>query len=148
MAKNKKQHQIPKTYMKHFSINKRMSVMIGEFDEVKIVENIPFKDQCYENFYYGDDLIWENKLSEVERKAEPVINSIIEGNKKLKPQELIKMYHFISYQIARVPSRVNKWLYNQAHTMYTGILMQKEHGVDVPEMTINDVLNWITENKK
>jgi len=148
LAEYKKQHQIPKTYMKHFSIDGKMSVMIGEFDDVKIVENIPYKNQCYENFYYGDDLIWENRLGEIENDAEPVINSILEGKHVLTSLELQKMYKFISFQIARVPSHVNKWLYNQAHILHTGIMMQKDHGLDVPEMDFFDTLDWIIKNKK
>jgi hypothetical protein len=28
----------------------------------EIIEDIPYRDQCYENYYYGKDKIWEQKL--------------------------------------------------------------------------------------
>lgn len=70
MAEHKKQHQIPKTYMKHFSQNGLMSIMVGKYEDVKIINNVPYKDQCYENFYYGKDLIWEKNL----RKSKVILN--------------------------------------------------------------------------
>lgn len=41
-----------------------------------IVENVFYENQCYENYFYGDDAIWENKLSQMEAEWKNVIQKI------------------------------------------------------------------------
>ncbi|QMS84717.1 DUF4238 domain-containing protein [Candidatus Xianfuyuplasma coldseepsis] len=148
MSEHKKQHQIPKTYMKHFSEKGKMSIMLGENDNIEFIENIPYKNQNYENFYYGKDLIWEKKLGEVETDVEPIIDKIIEGDYSLSEKDLQTMRRFISYQIARVPSQVNKFLYNQAHTLFTAVSIEKRHKENIPEISFSNVLDFIIKEKK
>jgi hypothetical protein len=47
--------------MKQFSVDKVMSLLLGDFKELKYIPKVPYKHQCYENFYYGKDLLWENE---------------------------------------------------------------------------------------
>lgn len=54
LAENKKQHYVPKTYLKHFANGKVFSVL--NIDNDIIYENVSYANQCYENYFYGNDL--------------------------------------------------------------------------------------------
>ena len=67
MADQKKQHYVPKLYMKLFTnLEERVNVFIA--DTKKTISNAPYESHCYKDYYYGVDLVWENKLGAMESK--------------------------------------------------------------------------------
>ena len=77
LAEKKKQHYVPKTYLKHFSNEKIFSVL--NIDKNMIYENVPYASQCYENYFYGNDLNWEKRLDSMESQWGMVLDKICRG---------------------------------------------------------------------
>lgn len=67
MPEKKKQHYVPQFYMRLFSDeNDRFAVF--NIGLKKTIYPVPYNHQCYENYYYGKDGVWENRLSDMEKK--------------------------------------------------------------------------------
>lgn len=77
LAEKKKQHYVPKTYLKHFANEKAFSVL--NIDKNVIYENVPYASQCYENYFYGNDLNWEKRLDSMESQWGMVLDKICRG---------------------------------------------------------------------
>ena len=75
MPKRKKQHFVPKFYLKRFVV---VSGLIDTFlvNKNKLCEKIPYKDQCQQDYFYGTDLEWEVRLSSMERTWDSIFLKI------------------------------------------------------------------------
>ena len=101
MANKKKQHYVPKLYMKNFAVGNLYNLYHHETG--KILYNIPYSDQCKENYYYGIDLEWEDTLGEVEGEYSQVMNKIIiDSNYFPTNKEINSIKKFIVFQKQRV----------------------------------------------
>ena len=78
MADNKKQHFIPKLYLKLFSNNSDNN-QIGLFYIPKEIfkSSVPLKSQAKEDYFYGEDGVLEEDLSKLEAIAAPCLKDII-----------------------------------------------------------------------
>lgn len=94
MKKNitKKQHYVPKFYLKNFTRDSNYFTVLN-INKEQIIEDAPYKDQCHEKYFYDDDNIYETKLSNLEYKWSDLFNKIIkqdyypnEDDKKLIKQ--------------------------------------------------------------
>ena len=105
MAEKKKQHYVPKMFMRNFADeNKRFSVL--HVESSKILEKVYIDSQCFKDYYYGKDLVWENNLGKLEDCWAPVITKICEGQ-QLNDNELLLIKQFAIYQRQRTLSEGN-----------------------------------------
>ena len=104
MPKQKKQHYVPQCYLKNFAIDK--SICIYNHNLGKIIENAPYKGQCQSPYFYGQDLIWENKLQEYETKWGEIFPKIIK-NQILTDDDIKKLKLFALYQRLRTKAENN-----------------------------------------
>jgi hypothetical protein len=151
MPQKKKQHQIPKTFMKNFSQNGKLSCIIDYKNKPFLIRDIPYKNQCFENFYYGKDLVWENKLEKIENLAAPIIDSIVAGINTFDKNQIISINDFISYQVTRVPSYINKALLNEIIIFFESFKLYLNKNQDPIEKTISfdSVFEYyLRENKR
>ena len=65
MPEKKKQHYIPKLYMRLFTHNQKDFAVLN-ISNRKILNSVPYGSHCYKDYYYGKDGIWENRLAEME----------------------------------------------------------------------------------
>lgn len=87
MAENKKQHYVPKFYLKLFSNNQSNThVKIFIKSTNKIIPYGDLKNQAYENYFYGKDTKIEKEFSKIEDEVSRIISDIIEFKKLPKPQ--------------------------------------------------------------
>lgn len=99
MADKKRQHYVPRFYMREFAdSNKKFSVLNLKTGER--IEKVSYSSQCYKDYYYGNDGIWEEQLGEMENKWADVIRSIL-SYKGLTTQDIILIKQFILYQRQR-----------------------------------------------
>ena len=77
MEKKKRQHYVPQFYLRNF-VREDNCFTILNIKAEKIIENEPYQKQCYEDYYYGNDEIWENKLGKIENDAALIIAKINE----------------------------------------------------------------------
>ena len=104
MPKQKKQHYVPQCYLKNFAIDKSICIYNHNLD--KIIENAPYKAQCQSPYFYGQDLIWENKLQEYETKWGEIFPKIIK-NQILTDDDIKKLKLFALYQRLRTKAENN-----------------------------------------
>ena len=75
MEKKKRQHYVPQFYLRNF-VREDNKFTIFNIKSEKIIENAPYRKQCYEDYYYGDDEVWEEKLGAIESSAALIIAKI------------------------------------------------------------------------
>src|SRR5258708_8145358 len=78
MSTKKNQHFVPRHYLKRFSFDggSRIHLMLVPQGQFKV--NAPLKSQCSKNFFYSEDTIFEDQLSQLEGQAEPLFKKICE----------------------------------------------------------------------
>lgn len=112
MAENKKQHYVPKTYLKHFSNGKVFSVLnIG--NDV-IYENVSYASQCYENYFYGNDLGWEKRLNALESQWGVVLDKVCRGeNIDNNDKSILKQFSVYQYNRTLAREQFNIMSYKE-----------------------------------
>ncbi|WP_298554557.1 DUF4238 domain-containing protein [uncultured Algibacter sp.] len=89
MAENKKQHYVPKFYLKLFSNNQSNShIKIFVKYTNKIIPNGDLKNQAYKNYFYGKDTTIEKEFSKIEDEVSRIISEIIESKALPKRQNV------------------------------------------------------------
>lgn len=85
MAENKKQHYVPKFYMRNFSFGSRGEpiYLFNLKSKKKILEG-NLGNQCYENYFYGDDLVAEKAFGMIEGRAAGIFKDYV--NNGIIPQ--------------------------------------------------------------
>ena len=102
MPKKKKQHYVPRFYLRNFSLNKK-HINIYNLTNEKIIISGNLKNQCYEPYFYGRDGEIEEALSQTETHASSLIKNIIVGKRAPTrfSEEHVLLVLFILMQIGR-----------------------------------------------
>lgn len=99
MAEKKKQHYVPKVYMCRFA-NEDKQFAVYNIKNKESFHPIPYDSQCYKDYYYGKDLIWENRLGEMESAWGAAFTLVV--NQRTLSEENIKLLkQFALYQRQR-----------------------------------------------
>lgn len=99
MAEKKKQHFVPKFYMALFAnLNKEFAVY--NIEKRTCTYPVPYKNQCYKDYFYGKDGVWENKLSDLESKWADAFRFALEG-RSLSEEQIDLLKQFALYQRQR-----------------------------------------------
>jgi hypothetical protein len=86
MAVKKKQHFVPKFYLKNFSTNlDQTHIGLYHIPSKNFIVEADLSNQAYDDYFYGKDGIIENNLSELENKARHPLKEVI--NKKSLPSK-------------------------------------------------------------
>lgn len=99
MAEKKKQHYVPKFYMKNFA-DDRNNVAVYNIKTQKTISDIPFDSQCYKDYFYGKDRIIEDAFAERETQWSNLLTKIIES-KQLSDEDILQLKRFALYQRQR-----------------------------------------------
>lgn len=99
MAEKKRQHYIPQFYMRNFA-NEKGTFMIYRLSEKDCIGPVPYSSQCYKDYYYGADGLWENRLGEMESNWGAVFKTILE-RKTLSDADIRLIKQFALYQRQR-----------------------------------------------
>jgi Protein of unknown function (DUF4238) len=111
MAEKKKQHYVPRFYLKYFS-NGSNGTHIGIFHkkDKRYIKAGELKNQAYETYYYGKDGELENKFSEIEALASKIIDKI--NNTNILPpkssNDYKNLYLFAFIQLFRTKQAANE----------------------------------------
>lgn len=107
MPQKKKQHYVPKFLLRNFATED------GKFFVFQLLKNtildkpIPYKQQCYTNYMYGDNKQWENELSILESDASFAIQKII-NNEHLSHIDKSVLKQFILFQYLRTEQTIER----------------------------------------
>lgn len=150
MQITKRQHYVPRFYMKPFStINnketKKEKVSISFFNISKdtVKDNVPIKSICAENFFYGKDGVTEKKLAEKEKNWAKLISKINQGE-KLTENEVYYIREFMIYQISRT-----KAILDHNRKMFTVIstAIMSNQSPEIDKDAIKDAVGKKVENE-
>lgn len=146
MAEKKKQHYIPKFYLKRFALKDRKMYMYDITKDTLIFDGkpVPYKDQFYKNYYYGDDKLWENKLSELENKWDISFSNIIDGNYNNSDIDNIK--EFAIYQYGRTVFQLEQQTNSTAQITYETLKMHLANN-NMGNTQAFDIANELSKKK-
>lgn len=99
MAVKKKQHFVPKFYMALFA-NSNKEFAVYNIEKRMCAYPVPYKNQCYKDYFYGKDGVWENKLSDLESKWADAFRLALEGS-ALSEEQIDLLKQFALYQRQR-----------------------------------------------
>ena len=99
MAEKKKQHFVPKFYMALFA-NSNKEFAVYNIEKRMYAYPVPYKNQCYKDYFYGKDGVWENKLSDLESKWADAFRLALEGS-ALSEEQIDLLKQFALYQRQR-----------------------------------------------
>ena len=118
MATNKNQHFVPRCYLKPFTLNgEGKCINVYNLDRGVIIPNAPVKNQCSRDYFYGEDLVLENALKDMEGLYATALAEIVgkgyvisEGHK-----ELLLTFWLIQYSRTESASRRLLEIENDLH---------------------------------
>lgn len=99
MAEKKRQHYIPRFYMRNFADGNNTFVVYHVLQK-KPIGRVPFNSQCYKDYYYGADGLWEKRLGEMEAGWGATFRAIL-SEKALSPEDIQMVKQFALYQRQR-----------------------------------------------
>lgn len=111
MTIKKKQHFVPRFYLKYFSnYQKNKHIGLYNFKTKLYLEEAELKNQAYRNFFYDIKGEIEDALGDIERLASEVINKISSSQELPKPNcgDFITIWAFTVLQSNRTLSSVNE----------------------------------------
>ena len=116
---NRRQHYVPKFYLRNFSKNSK-SVGLYRFKESKMIIDGSINDNLWKEYFYGDDAIVENELAKYEKKWNDIISTIIKTESiSDTDSDQIWLRYFMLISSARTLKRGN-----QLNNDYTALIKQ------------------------
>lgn len=104
--KTRKQHFVPRFYLKLFA-DKNNKFNVYDFQQEKIIAKpVYYGSQCYGKYFYGEDGLWETRLSEMEGKWATSVYKAINGE-KLSQEDILSLKEFIVYQRQRTSAEID-----------------------------------------
>jgi hypothetical protein len=101
VSEKKKQHYVPRFLLRNFSADGR-SIALIVLRSGKRIAQASLADQCFRNFFYGEDLVLENEFAEWESKIAGLLrHADIPHLQRLNPKELHQLKLFVHYQKLR-----------------------------------------------
>lgn len=105
MAEKKKQHYVPKFYLRLFTADNKMFA-VQNIATKKILYPVPYDDHCYKDYFYGKDGVWENQLSNMETEWSIIIKKAL-NKEVLTYSDLESIKKFALYQRQRTLAEEN-----------------------------------------
>ena len=99
MADKKRQHYVPKFYMRHFSDDGKL-FCIYDVKNKTVRPNVPLSKQCSKSYLYGTDIAWENYLQDLEAKWAVTFQNIIHAH-ELTQDDITNLKRFAIFQRQR-----------------------------------------------
>lgn len=101
MAENKRQHYVPQMLLDKFSRDgKRTDVVV--LDAGKRIRDVGIRDQCYRDYYYGQDRVMEKAFSETEGKFAATLGDLSAAHlQSISDVEIIHLRLYVLFQRMR-----------------------------------------------
>ena len=103
----RRQHFVPRFYLKLFT-DENHKFNVYDFKSNKLMPTpVYYETQCYKKYFYGEDGIWESRLSEMERKWAKSINKAT-SDEPLSSDDIWSLKEFVLYQRQRTSAENNR----------------------------------------
>jgi Protein of unknown function (DUF4238) len=146
MPDRKKQHFIPRFYLKNFSLNSSgKSLGIFNLTSSKFISGGTLKDQAYKDYFYGHDLIIEDSLSKLEIFAAKVLQNIKSQNSlsKISPKDHYQLLEFVIFLRERTVFMVDQL--NESYDKFIKAVLSKDPSTLVDINKLNFELTHPTQ---
>jgi hypothetical protein len=139
MADKKRQHFVPKFYLKRFTPDEKLINLYNLKSRKKVI-GASLKEQCYENYFYGKDLKLENALGDAEGEIAKVFQALDHFR---RPPQWGSPGHFVI--VIHILMQHSRTLYaaesvNETTDKLSKAIMakqmQEEHGIDIAKYKI------------
>lgn len=140
MGEKRRQHYVPKFYLRNFSDTEK-SINTYNLTNMKYIENASIKDMCQKNNFYGADKRVETFLDkEIESKAAIIISNILKTSVFSKIiDEYVHLIMFLLVSEARnlkSADSSNQMVDYMAKTLLKGTPEFKQLGIDLDSFTV------------
>lgn len=101
LADNKRQHFVPKYVLRYFSADasaKRINLF--HIPSKKFIRGASLREQCYQDYFYGDDIEFEKNLSVIEGGQADLLRHLIQS-KEVSGRKLAEIPLFLAMQYGR-----------------------------------------------
>lgn len=103
----KKQHYVPRFYLKYFTDNEN-KFYAYDFDMKRLIsDRVYYESQCYKKYFYGEDGILEEQLSKKEGKWSTACRKAVAGD-ALSEADIMLLKEFVLYQKQRTNDNNNR----------------------------------------
>ena len=147
MSDKSKQHYVPKFYLKKFCSNNLFNIFNRNNG---LIKNITYMSQCYKNNFYGEDKIYENKLSILETKWGASFLNIINSPKNISENDKESIKEFCLFQQLRTEAAYNR-TQNMIYKMYQQTLpiLSQFYNLEIDKNQINRLAyKFVKDNEK
>lgn len=146
MAEKKKQHYVPRFYLKRFATcDKKFNLYNIERKSVIADGNsVPYKDQFYEDYFYGEDKVWENKLDDLESKWDKSFSNVIE--ERYSDIDIENLKEFAVFQYGRTLFQLKQQVDSSAKIVYEMLKMVLANQGNDDSLSLN-VAQQLSEKK-
>lgn len=143
MAEHKRQHYVPKLYLRNFTVDGKL-LSIYNVSQKEMISQVPYETQCYKDYYYGKDKLWEKELGALETKWGVVFQRVL-ANNLLSNDDIYAIKQFALYQLQRTVA-LNDYLLHQREEFLCeyGRLLYKRNGLAFD----SDAANYCKERAK
>ena len=123
MASHKNQHFVPRCYLKPFTRDVAgQAINLLNLDRHVLIENAPVKHQCAGNFFYGEDLTFEQDLQQIEGAYASTLVDVLRGGSPLTEQTKDFLRAFCLVQFVRTDAASRRTAeMNNGFAMHAGI---------------------------
>jgi len=130
VATKKKQHYVPRFYLKNFSWEDRNTINIFNIKGLKNISNGNLYNQCYGNNFYGKDIKVEDALGLIEGATASIINQILTTKSipGFASEEHCTLIAFVVFQHSRTKYAAIK--FNQMADRFAKLVLRHEGSVD------------------
>jgi hypothetical protein len=105
----KKQHYVPKFYLKHFE-SKKKRINMFYINGERFIPDVGLRDQCYNDFMYGSDGNLEEALANFESVVAPILQQCVNEGRlpRSGSEEMDMLVFFIALQMLRTEGRAKE----------------------------------------
>ena len=139
MPQNKRQHYVPRSYLKRFSPDGK-SISIWNVRSNKKIEFASLRDQCYKDYFYGKELDVEKSLGENEtnmgRVLEIMLNDLILPPRLTPDHFVLVLYIVMQYGRTKYSADLVNEMYDVG-MRHRHRLHAKSKGIDIDQFKIS-----------
>ncbi|MGP8217471.1 MAG: DUF4238 domain-containing protein [Bacteroidia bacterium] len=144
MPENKKQHYVPKFYLKLFSNNDgNTHIGLYNFKSKKLVKEAGINNQAYENFFYGKDGKIEEGFSKIENHTKILLKQVVDNMElpRVGSEDYSTLFLFTFLQASRTKNaakEANEMLDLTIKAIFKDDPRVKDHDMDSYRFEMSD----------
>src|SRR2546421_532096 len=108
MATNKNQHFVPRCHFRSFTLDgENLAINLFNIDRLRFIRNVPVKNQCSGDYFYGQDELLEKALQATEKAYGRVLAEMSQASYSLEDEHrrVLRRFWLLQYMRTEAASR-------------------------------------------